>query len=382
MQLSFHKTAGVLAALLFIGLGAPALAIQDCAASEPTAGPTYLTGPDCTISWVERGQLHTVIWRQVQTDFQDSTLEHTVDGPVLTSSYLPDLIDMDQDGWLDLVTFMRVGMVNGTFAIFFRDPDSGQFKPPERIYGHTLTRDRDGYIVAGSRNGAGQLLQLYTAVDQTLSFQVEIDPFALPPSGSTDQFSCDISAVMRGGIADPLPIGKVPDNPDLLEYYCEPSPTGERRDVDIGESPASVDRAPTSTVFYCRLEGGTHAVTISQTPTGMRYRYGPLNAEAELVMDRPMDEVHILPENGAGPSRFGEISFDRGAYTYTAYYSFELFNDAGELIQSDPDSPYPNDSFSRGLTVTRDGDAANPVFKKDCLLGHSYDSLTTLQVSP
>lgn len=370
---SLCQLAGLFAALLFTSLAAPALAVQDCATSEPTAGPNYLTGPDCTISWVEHGQLQTVIWRQVQSDFQYSTLEDTADGPVLTASYLPDLIDMDRDGWLDLVTFVRIGMVNGTFSIFFKDPESGQFRQPELIHGHTLTRDREGYIVAVSRNGAGQLLQLYTAVNQTISFQVEIDPFAVPPTGGAEQFACDISASAQGRI------GKVPDNPDLLEYYCEPTPSGERRDVYIKEDPAQVNRVPSGTVFYCRLVGGTHAVTINQTPTGMRYSYGPLNADAELILDRPLDEVRILPENGAGPSRFGEISFESGAYTYTAHYSFELSDEAGRPLPSDPDSPYPNDSFNRGLTVVRNGDAANPVFKKDCLPNDSFDALATLQ---
>ncbi|MFV0556912.1 MAG: hypothetical protein ACK5LM_07425, partial [Lactovum sp.] len=240
MLLSFRQTAGLLAALLFTSLAAPALAMQDCTTSVPAGGPAYLSGPDCTISWVERGQLHTVTWRQVQTDFQDSTLEHTANGPVLTASYLPDLIDMDQDGWLDLVTFVRVGMVNGVFGVFFKNPDSGQFMQPELIHGHTLTRDRDGYIVAGSRNGAGQILQLYAVDDQSLSFKVEIDPFAVPPSGGADEFACDISAAMQGGIADPLPIGEVPDNPELLKYYCEPTPSGEPRDVDIEEDPTQV----------------------------------------------------------------------------------------------------------------------------------------------
>ncbi|MDP0926563.1 hypothetical protein Q0601_05235 [Paracoccus onubensis] len=120
-------------------------------------------------------------------------------------------------------------------------------------------------------------------------------------------------------------------------------------------------------------------MTINQTLKGMRYLYGPMNADAELVLDRALDEVRILPENGAGPSRFGEISFNSGAYTYTAYYSFELFDDRGDLLPSDPDNPYPNGSFKRGLTVIRDIEAANPVFRKDCLLDHSYDALATLQ---
>lgn len=364
------------------GVATAALAQPDCTDLPLDAGPNFTASPGCTISWIEHNRLRTLISRGVSDDFQTAQLDQSPSGTVLTASRLPELIDIDQDGWLDLLVFTPLGMVNGSFDIFLYEPSGRSYSPVQSLPGHTLTRDPDGYIVVASRNGPGTIFRFYSIENQRLKFQFEINPYVHDPEGG-DGFACRVDVVPSDQQAVTAAGGTVPDNPDLLNYYCDPEPaeTRERRDADLSEEPAQIDRVPAGTVFFCRLDPGTHAVTITQTPGGMRYRYGPLTGAPDLVLDRPLDQVRILPENGAGPSRFGEIGFTSDGYTYTAYYSFELMDADGALLQSDPRGLYPNDSFARGLVVIKNGDLADPVFDRKCLLDHSFDRIGTLPAS-
>ncbi|MDQ2067083.1 hypothetical protein Q9295_11905 [Xinfangfangia sp. CPCC 101601] len=358
MRFTISRSAHFLAATVLLGLSAPASAMQDCSSTKLEAGPNFMTGPDCTISWIEHGRLNTLIWRPVQDDFQEASLEIVGDRPVLTASGLPELIDVDQDGWLDLVTFTPVGMVNGTFGVSLRGANGGSFTAAQQIYGHTLSRDRDGYIVAASRNGPGQLYQLYMIDAGAFVFQVEIDPFAAAAPGSVDAFTCYINSARNGGVPQPLPSGKVPEDKAVLEHYCDPSANEPRRDVDITVHAASPSYTPTDTVFYCRLEGGTHAVSISQTPKGMRYAYGYLNAKPELILEQTHEDTGLVTEGGGNAARVSAITFGSGPFLYMA----------GTRL--DPSSGIAQP----GLTVVRAGIAV-PIFDKDCLPEHSYDGL-------
>lgn len=204
--------------LLAAAWAAPALAARDCAETQLLAAPNFLTGPDCTISWVDQGRLQTVTWRAVADDFQTAEIAQTVTGAILTAAALPDLIDIDQDGWLDIVTFTPVGMVNGTFDIFVYEPTGGTFAAAQSLYGHTLLRDPAGFIVVAGRSGPGTILRFYEAVDQRLGFRFEIDPYAPGRDGGPD---CDISAVNSNDPAGAgLATGAIPDDPDLLRHYC------------------------------------------------------------------------------------------------------------------------------------------------------------------
>ena len=44
----------------------------------------------------------TVTWRENRGDGESAKLRHTLNKTVLTSSHLPQLIDVDQDGWHDI----------------------------------------------------------------------------------------------------------------------------------------------------------------------------------------------------------------------------------------------------------------------------------------
>ncbi|GHA43414.1 hypothetical protein GCM10008927_05100 [Amylibacter ulvae] len=150
------------------------------------------------------------------------------------------------------------------------------------------------------------------------------------------------------------------------------------RGVTLAEDPMLVDRVPTNTVFYCRLDGNTHAVTISQTPNGMRYVYGPMMGAPELVLDRAVDDVLIETHDDIGRIRFGKIRFVNGIYAYNAYYKYAITDENGVALQPDPNSPYPNASFMRGLTVTKNTEIDQPIFGRKCILDRSYDAIATL----
>jgi hypothetical protein len=351
-----------------MGLASPLLAQDDCTATKLEAGPTFTTGPDCTISWIDNAEMRSLTWQAVTDDYQPATLVQTGKGTTLTSSQLPELIDVDQDGWLDIVTFTSIGMVNGTFDIFLYDPAGGGYRQGRSVSGFALSQDRDGYLVVASKDGPATLTRFFKADPQGLQFQFEINPYATDPAKPEGGFTCDIRATRSDGSAGAA-AGVVPENPDLLSYYCDPqpAPSRARRDTDLTENPATTDRVPGGTLFYCRLEGGTRSVTISETAKGLRYTYGPLRGTPELVLDRAMREVTILPAKG--PDRSGAISFKNAAYTYTVSYGDKM-SDAGGAAGTA--------KVKRGLVVTKDGNADRPIFAKACLSDHTYDAITTL----
>ncbi len=353
---------------------APLQAQQDCADIAFEHTPDYLISPDCKISWVDNNRLQTITWRNVPDDFWPASIEQTPDGTLLTASDLPALFDVDQDGWRDLVNFTPVGMVNGAFDVFFYSPQDAEFKQAKTLSGHTLEQDKDGYIVDTHRSGPAQVMRFFTVVDQDFTFEFEINPYALTPQQT---FSCDISARDSGSAA----IGAVPDNSALLAYYGDPEPAMDRvrRSVDVQEWAAETDRVPSDTVFYCRLEDGTNIVTISAGPTGMTYAFGPIDRNSvDLVMERSLEQLRLLPDNGAGSNRFGEIVFSNGPVDYTASYSYSLYDQNGALLPSEPDTGSANPTFQRSLTVVKDGDFASPVFAKDCMPGHAFDAIVML----
>ncbi len=373
---TFSKCALAFGLLTFaVSVQADQPELPDCANAPRENGPNFASGPDCTFSWVENNRLQTVIWTQVADDFEPAVLDRNEAGvPVLQSSWLPELIDVDQDGWLDLVSFTRVGMVNGTFDVFLYNPETATFDQSATLYGHTLLRDLDGFIVSLGRNGPGAIYQFHSA-DRQLAFQFEIDPYARRGK----DMGCDI-AVGEGG--DPWPAEEIDltalsFDPAILVHYCNPGddPDQPGRAVSLGEEAAQIEDVSANTLFHCRFQGGTHTVTITQNADGLRYAYGPLNGTPELVMERTYDEIAIFSDNGAGPSRFGEIAFTNGAYEYVAFYAYELFDADGVMIQSGDNPLYPNDTFMRGLVVYKDNDVANPVFRRNCDLDQSFDNI-------
>ncbi|WBU60071.1 hypothetical protein [Paracoccus albus] len=361
--------------MFFIAFAAtPALAASDCSVTRLEEGPTFTSGPDCTFSWVQNNRLQTVMWRAVEEDFEPAKLRQSGVLQVMQASRLPELIDVDQDGWLDIVSFTLVGMVNGTFDVFFYDPDAEVFRQPPPLYGHTMARDRDGFILVAGRSGPATVISLYSLDGQSFRPRYEINPYAISPTQPDSGFACEITVLTRNGKAE-RKIDLESNDPahrDMLRHYCEPEPvTREERNVWLEEDPAQVDRVPGGTLFYCRLEDSEKAVTIERVVGGLRYAFGPVGGEAELVLDRTEDEVS-LPSEDATP-RAGEISFVNGEYTYTAYYSQGTPDTDDVALQSDAMFP---PLLTRGLRVTREGERDEPVFSRECVLEHSFDAFT------
>lgn len=352
----------------------PALAVSDCSVTPLEEGPTYTSGPDCAFSWVENNRLRTVMWRAVQEDFEPASLHQSGEHQVVQASRLPDLIDVDQDGWLDIVSFTLVGMVNGTFDVFFYDPEAELFRQAAPLYGHTLARDRDGLILIAGRSGPATVIRLYSLDRQSFRPRYEINPHAISPTRPDSGFACEIKTLNENGDEE----GEIdlassdPAHREMLRHYCQPEPPmGEERDVWLEEDSAQVDRVPGGTLFYCRLENSDKAVTIERVVGGLRYSFGPVGGEAELVLDRPEGEVSLPPENAT--PRAGEISFVNGEYTYTAYYSQEAPDTDIVAVQSGAMFP---PLLKRGLRVTRDGNSDKPVFSRECVLEHSFDGFS------
>ncbi|MEJ6404991.1 hypothetical protein [Yoonia sp. 2307UL14-13] len=129
---------------------------------------------------------------------------------------------------------------------------------------------------------------------------------------------------------------------------------------------------PTGTVFHCILEGSTHAVTITQEDGNYIYSYGPVDGAPELVMERATDDMVILADKGAGPTKLREITFHNGAYEYTAYHSYNVASAARA------GSPFASETFERGLHVVREDNQGEVVFQKTCILATSFDKISEL----
>lgn len=359
---------------------ADATAVQGCDSGAVEAGPIYTQGPDCLLSWVDNNELQTMIWSQVEEDFQEASLHQSAMGyPVLTSSHWPELVDIDQDGWLDLLIFTQVGMVNGSFDIFFFDPDTAQFNHAETISGHTLERDKLGYILTTGRSGPGWVYNFYTIDNRALSFVFKVEPFGLGQSGGQFGERCDVSI----GYQEPLRIddilasGQVRDGEAFFAHYCdtEPNFNASARTELLEENQAATDKVPDDTVFYCVLDGGVKAVTVTRTPDGLFYAYGPVGGAAEIALDRSLDEIAIRSEINADNLGSGALSFTNGAYAYVIYYKYDRSGAGDATIPSAPGSSFSNGTLTRGLVVYKVGDSTAPIFHKACDAQRSYDAI-------
>ena len=165
-----------------------------------------------------------------------------------------------------------------------------------------------------------------------------------------------------------------PDAPELVARYCKLYEPG----TQIGESLADVRVNPTivpdDTVFYCQLQGTNKAVTVTRDATGYTYSYGPTEGTPELSMVRSLEEVDVLPDNGAGGNRFGHIEFRNDAFLYSVYYLYQLIDDTGTLRDI-------GETFRRALVVYKDADFTNPVFHRVCDPDLAADSIAFLDRS-
>lgn len=340
------------------------------------------TQPDCVINWVENNRLQTLVWQQYQDDFAAPILTKSVDGSlVMVSREPPSLMDIDADGWSDLAHFTPIGMVNGDYDIFRYNAETSDYTHLRGMNGHTFVREHDGYYVAAGRNGGGATnFQFYKIEDDALAFQFELEVNAgvlprKPQCGFSTINPADVDASHAYVDArDAANLGQI--DLQMIQYYCNnyTHPDEPSRGVDLWDIAQTAQIVPDGTVFHCTLDGGTHNVTITKDTSSYTYNYGPITGTTELTLTRSANDVKILPDNGAGPSRFGDITFQNGDYAYTAFYSMERFDANNQPLQASLE----NDTFTRGLMVTKADDIANPVFQKDCMLDTSYDAIWAL----
>lgn len=72
-----------------------------------------------------------------------------------------------------------------------------------------------------------------------------------------------------------------------------------------------------SPVFYCELQKLPKAVQVCEQPAGrLRYSYGPLKGEPELVFSVRLQQAEITPWNGVGTLYWASLEMPNGAWRY------------------------------------------------------------------
>lgn len=81
--------------------------------------------------------------------------------------------------------------------------------------------------------------------------------------------------------------------------------------------PAQAAPACDAPVFYCELQKVPKAVQVCEQPSGqLRYRFGPLQGEPELVFSVPRSQAEISPWNGVGALYWASLEMPNGAWRY------------------------------------------------------------------
>ncbi len=320
--------------------------------------------PDCTLNWVSHGRLIGITWTAGPQDQEATIARSEQGGYTLKSSRPPHLIDIDQDGWPDLGTFTWLGMVNGDYGFFRFLPDTDSFVPYGTMNGSSFFREPNGIVVAvGRSSAAASGVEAYRAGNTGFVplFGLYVDAgMAQQPDGPA---GCRITI---GGKTyenpEPLQVpGIAPEVAALIHTYCGIYDGRETQGISLMDSRIDGPFVPAQTVFHCILEGGSRSVTITADALGFTYTFGPTRGTPELQMVRTADQVRVLPENGAGPTPVGTITFNNGPFAYIVHYSADHTADV-----------------VRGLTVVEDGNTDAPVFDRTCLPDTVYDRVASL----
>lgn len=365
---------GALATLVILVVAAGAQAddaLPDC--NDPLLADDF--EPPCTMNWIENQTLQRLIWWQGAEGYsiaeeQDIELNVEADGSYKAiSQRRPYLMDIDQDGWTDLIFFTQIGMVNGDFVFFRFDPIRDKFVAMGDMNGAHFNLDKTGFVVAVARTSCCESGAYFYKIEEhqlALQFHMDIRPSEM--SGPTEQ--CQIWQGFEGVRADALR----EDYPDLITDYCNYYEEGgwkaiEARSLDQDVFSAAVHRVPEDTVFYCQLDDETHEVGVTYRDGIYRYQYGTVGQAPDLEIRHEASQVKVLPDNGAGPSRFGYVEFQNEGYFYRVHYGYEIeFGDNSADVSE----------TIRGLTVRR-GNEATYVFDKDCLRNASFDQIFLLE---
>ena len=84
-------------------------------------------------------------------------------------------------------------------------------------------------------------------------------------------------------------------------------------------------------MFHCTVKGGAKTVDLCLQNQVAYYRFGPVNGPAEMLLARPVREVHMMPWNGVGRAIYEEAGFNNEAFDYTIYYAIDRIPEEDEV---------------------------------------------------
>lgn len=332
-------------------------------------GPVdYDIQPDCVINSVQNDQLQRIIWRDSGDPDIVELVQTEEDNMVLMASRQPHLIDIDQDGWLDVAVFTLLGMVNGDYDIFRYDPTAERFGYFGTMTGASFRRHEGGYLVATGRSSAAASgVEAFRISNHRLVPEFGLYVDAGLQTGADGAAECRVSIAGQTYVnPDADRMAQIyPQAPNLIAEYCNfydsDLPSGTRL-MDISSNAVIV---PDGTIFHCQFTDTGKTVTVTRDTDGYSYAFGPRDGIPELEMHRRFDQVSTLHDDGTGPNRYGEISFMNGEYHYTVYYAYELLGEGSTPLD-----------IKRGLVVSRDGRDVG--FEHYCSGTAAFDSLALL----
>lgn len=117
----------------------------------------------------------------------------------------------------------------------------------------------------------------------------------------------------------------------------------------LGSGVAAASDCPEDQPLFmsCLIEGRERAVTLCRGDRSVSYRYGPINAEPELTLQRDFGNgAEAVPWPGVGRTVFETVLLRNADVTYEVYGGFDRFRAAEE-----PDV----DTRFGGIIVTQDG---------------------------
>jgi hypothetical protein len=88
---------------------------------------------------------------------------------------------------------------------------------------------------------------------------------------------------------------------------------------------------PGDPLFHCTVKDSAKSVDVCLQDHVAYYRFGPVAGSAEMLLARPVSEVHMIPWNGIGRTIYEEAGFTNRAFDYTVYYAIERSPDDGEV---------------------------------------------------
>lgn len=96
-------------------------------------------------------------------------------------------------------------------------------------------------------------------------------------------------------------------------------------------------------LFSCTVKNGTALVQVCQTSDAASYIFGPSGRPPDLVLASSVRSLGYRPWNGIGRAIYEEVTFENGAFAYTAWQSI----DKVKAVEEAPDA------ITGGVIVTR-----------------------------